>query len=194
MTSVTGLSAAREAVLSIKIDKIADSITGQTVIDPKGYLTDLNSLKISSEAQVGHAKKARLLLKSVTDTNPKHWPGWVARARLEEEDGKLVQARKIIREGCETCPDSEDVWLEAARLNTPENAKTILADAVRHIPRSVKIWLRAADLETEVEKRKVVLRRALEFIPDSVKLWKTAIEMEEEEDARIMLGWGVVVV
>jgi pre-mRNA-processing factor 6 len=140
---------------------------------------------------VGDIKRARLLLQSLTDTNPKHAPGWVARARVEEQAGKIVAARKIVRQGCEACPESEDVWLEAARLFTPENARAILADAVRHLPQSVKIWLRAADLETTNEAKKVVLRRALEYVPKSVKLWKTAILLEEEEDARVMLERAV---
>jgi pre-mRNA-processing factor 6 len=29
----------------------------------------------------------------------------------------MVAARKIIKAGCEQCPKSEDVWLEAARLH-----------------------------------------------------------------------------
>jgi pre-mRNA-processing factor 6 len=57
-----------------------------------------------------------LLLKSVITTNPHHGPGWIAAARLEEKAGKLQTARTIIAEGCEKCPSSEDVWLEAARL------------------------------------------------------------------------------
>jgi hypothetical protein len=106
----------------------------------------------------------------VTTTNPKHGPGWIAAARVEEVAGKIVRpdnivvtcelsraqltyiwcaqvaARKTIRQGCEACPDSEDVWLEAARLHTNENAKTILANAVVHLPNSVKIWLAVCDL------------------------------------------------
>ena len=61
-------------------------------------------------------KKARLLLKSVRETNPKHPPAWIASARLEEVTGKLQAARNVIMKGCEECPKSEDVWLEAARL------------------------------------------------------------------------------
>lgn len=186
-----GMAEARGTVLSLKLDKMSDSVSGQTVVDPKGYLTDLNSLKITSDAEIGDIQKARTLLSSVTSTNPKHGPGWIAAARVEEFAGKIVQARKIIREGCEAAPDSEDVWLEAARLNTPENAKTILAQAVRHLPNSVKIWLKAADLEVNDNQKKIVLRRALEFIPNSVKLWKTAIELEGVEDARIMLTRAV---
>lgn len=50
------------------------------------------------------------------------------------------------------------MWLEAARLQTPENAKTVLANAVRHLPTSVKIWLRAAELETSTTSKKVADR------------------------------------
>lgn len=35
----------------------------------------------------------------------------------------MVAARSIINKGCEVCPTNEDVWLEAARLHIPKNAK-----------------------------------------------------------------------
>lgn len=41
---------------------------------------------------------------------------WIASARLEEVTGKMQMARNLIMKGCEECPKSEDVWLEAARL------------------------------------------------------------------------------
>jgi pre-mRNA-processing factor 6 len=66
---------------------------------------------------------------------------WVAAARLEELAGKLGEARKLIAKGCEMCPTSEDVWLEAARLQTPDNAKAVLARGVAAIPNSVKLWI-----------------------------------------------------
>jgi pre-mRNA-processing factor 6 len=105
----------RGTVLGLKLDKLSDSVSGQTVVDPKGYLTDLSSIKISSEAEISDIKKARLLLKSVISTNPKHAPGWIAAARLEELAGKLQAARSFIQKGCDACPKSEDVWIEAAR-------------------------------------------------------------------------------
>jgi pre-mRNA-processing factor 6 len=91
----------------------------------------------------------------VINTNPRHAPGWIAAARLEEVAGKLQQvsrhrrlprsvappeglgcssgrmrnssspfppsppcrqARELMMKGCELCPNNEDVWLEAARL------------------------------------------------------------------------------
>ena len=45
----SGLMAARNTVLSLKLDKMSDSVTGQTVVDPKGYLTDLNSVKVCED-------------------------------------------------------------------------------------------------------------------------------------------------
>jgi len=189
---ISGLAAeARGAALSTRLDKMSDSVSGQTVVDPKGYLTSLNSLKVNSEAEVGDIKKARILLQSVTTTNPKHGPGWIAAARVEEYASKTPQARKIILQGCEMCPDSEDVWLEAARLHPVEVAKSILANAVLHIPTSVKVWLQAAELEQQEARKKAVLRRSLEFVPNSVKLWKAAIELENVSDARIMLARAV---
>lgn len=50
----------------------------------------------------------------------------------------------MIRDGCKACPANEDVWLEAARLQTRENAKMVLAEAVKKIPQSVKIWLQVS--------------------------------------------------
>ena len=71
-------------MIKLKLDTMADSVSGQTVVDPKGYLTDLKSVKITSDAEISDIKKARLLLKSVIQTNQKHAPGWIAAARLEE--------------------------------------------------------------------------------------------------------------
>ena len=130
-----------------------------------------------------------------------------------------MTARKLMVQGCEECPDNEDVWLEAARLHvcsfcllgacfvccllvvlhslfvsffqSPENAKALLAKAIRFLPNSVKIWLHAASLEQEKNGKQAVIRKALEQIPTSVKLWKAAVELEEPDDARILLSRAV---
>ena len=71
-------------------------MSGQTVVDPKGYLTDLNSSIRNQTADVGDIKQARLLLKSAITSNPKHAPAWIAAARLEVIAGKVTQARNLI--------------------------------------------------------------------------------------------------
>lgn len=193
LTNFIEIGQARDKVLNLKLDQVSsDSASGKSTVDPRGYLTDLNSLTLKTDDEIGDIKKARLLLKSVTATNPKHAPGWIAAARLEEVAGKLVQARTIIAKGTEECPKSEDVWLESARLNINENAKVILANAVRHIPQSVKIWMQAAKLEEEPRAKKRVYRRALEFIPTSLTIWQAAIRLEDNaNDAKILLAEAV---
>ncbi|KAI9239640.1 MAG: PRP1 splicing factor, N-terminal-domain-containing protein [Podila humilis] len=195
MTNFREIGEANKQVLGLRLDRMADSASGQTTIDPKGYLTDLNSVVVKSAAEIGDLKRARLLLKSVVSADSKHAPGWIAAARLEEHAGKLTDARQIIDKGCQECPKSEDIWLEAARLNSTDNAKKILANAVKQIPQSVKIWLQAVQLETTVKTKKVVIRRALDYVPQSVKLWKTAIEMEDDpNNAKILLARAVELV
>lgn len=193
MANMSGLSAARGTVLGMSLDKMSDSVSGQTNVDPQGYLTSLGSstTTLNNASQVADIHKARLLLKSVRDTNPQHGPGWIASARVEETAGKLLQARKIIQEGTRVCPDNEDVWLEAARLHPIPVAKSILATAVRRIPTSIQIFLKAASLETADSAKKAVLRKALEANPTSTLLWKAAIDLEEADDARVLLAVAV---
>lgn len=182
---------ARNTLMNVKLNQVSDSVSGQTVVDPKGYLTDLQSMIPSYGGDINDIKKARLLLKSVRETNPNHPPAWIASARLEEVTGKIQSARNLIMNGCEQNPKSEDIWLEAARLQPPETAKAVIAQAVRHIPTSVRIWIMAAELEFETKGKRRVFRKALENIPNSVRLWKAAVELEEPEDARILLSRAV---
>jgi len=187
---LTQLGAARKTVLGINLNKIQDSVGGQTNVDPKDYLTDLKSVKINSDAEISDLNKARLLLKSVRTTNPRHAPAWIASARLEEVAGKLAQARRVITEACHVCPENDD-WLEAARLHPPADARELLARALTALPLSVTLWLAAAALEDQIPAKRRVLRRALEARPNSVKLWKAAVELEDPTDARVLLARAV---
>ncbi len=72
-----------------------------------------------------------------------------------------------------------------------DQAKAVVAKAVREIPGSVRLWIKASQLETEMKAKKRVFRKALEQIPNSVRLWKAAVELEGEEDARILLSRAV---
>lgn len=190
ITDLTSVSIAKEKVLSINLDKYA-SEGSKTCVDPKGYLTGLSSMLVRSDAEIGDIKKGRLLLESLIKTNPKHAPGWISLARLEEIDGKLAKAKSIIAQGCLECPKSDDVWLEAARLNKGDVAKQILAHGALQNPESVKLWMAAVDLENDFGKKRKILRKALENIPNSVRLWKSAIELEEDENAKLMLSKAV---
>ncbi|WFD26003.1 U4/U6 x U5 tri-snRNP complex subunit Prp1 [Malassezia nana] len=197
VSSLTEIGEARNKVFSHQLDQASSQSAMATsglssTIDPKGYLTELSGVSVKSSAEIGDIKKARSLLDSVIRTNPKHAPGWIAAARLEEVAGKMAVARKVIAQGCEQCPRSEDVWLESARLNSVDHAKVILARAIQYLSQSVSIWLKAMELERDVESKKRVLRKALEHIPHSVKLWKELVNLEESpQDARVLLAGAV---
>ncbi|CAD6897604.1 unnamed protein product [Tilletia caries] len=196
VTSLTEIGEARNKIFEHQLDRASSSSAAASglasTIDPKGYLTELSSVAIKSNAEIGDIKKARSLMESVIKTNPKHAPGWIALARLEEHAGKMAVARKVIAQGCEQCPKSEDIWLENARLNTSDNAKIVLAKAVQYLSQSVNIWLKATELESDPESKKRVLRKSLEYIPSSVKLWKELVNLQDShEDARILLAGAV---
>ncbi|CDO64907.1 pre-mRNA-processing factor 6, putative [Plasmodium reichenowi] len=190
--SLNDLGEARGTVLSVKLDELIDNVEGQTVIDPKGYLTNLNASSLINDADIADINKARSLLKSVISTNPKHGPGWIAAARIEELAQRKDKAKEIIMKGCVVCSKNEDIWLEAVRLEEKlSEVKIILAKAIKHIPTSVKLWLEAYKKEKNVDDKRKVLRKAIECIPNSVKLWKEAISLENENNAYILLKRAV---
>lgn len=199
MTNFADIGAARDKVLKVRLDQAAqvDAEAGTaTNIDPKGYLTSLATTELkASEVEIGDIKRARVLLESVIKTNPKHAPGWIAIARVEEIAGKIVAARRLIAQGCEQCPKSEDAWLENIRLNDNHNAKIIAASAIKNNERSTRLWIEAMSLESEPRAKKRVLRQALDHIPQSVAIWKEAVNLEEDEgDARLMLAKAVEII
>ena len=86
---------------------------------------------------------------------------------------------------------THSIFPSLSTLQPPEQAKAVVAQAVRSVPQSVKLWIKAVDLETDTPAKKRVLRKALEMIPTSVRIWKAAVELEEVDDARILLGRAV---
>ena len=196
MTNFADIGAARDKVLQVRLDQAAqvsgtDSIIGtSSSIDTKGYLTNLTKSEIKAgDVPVGDINRARLLLESVIKTNPRHGPGWIAAARLEEFAGKLVAARNVISRGCEFCPKNEDVWLENIRLNDNHNAKIVAANAIKNNDRSVRLWIEAMKIESDILSKKRVMRRALDAVPQSVAMWKEAVNLEENPvDARLLLA------
>ncbi|KIV83423.1 hypothetical protein PV11_05452 [Exophiala sideris] len=193
MTNFADIGAARDKVLKARLDRAAQADAGTgtaTSIDPKGYLTSLQSSEFqAAEIPVGDVKRVRTLLESVIKTNPKHAPGWIAIARLDELAGKIVSARKMIAQGCDQCPKSEDAWLENIRLNDNYNAKIIAANAITNNERSTRLWIEAMKLESDPQAKKRVLRKAIDHIPQSVAIWKEAVNLEEDaENAKLLLA------
>ena len=198
MTNFAEIGAAREKILQVRLEQAekasgSESVAGtSTTVDPRGYLTSLDKSQLNGFANVGDVTRTRSLLESVIKTNPKHPPGWISAARLEEVAGKQIAARRLINQGTEHCPKSEDVWLEAIRLHMggdQHNSKVIAANALSNNPRSVKLWIAAMELESDPRAKKRVIRQALDQIPQSVALWKAASNLEEDPaDARLLLS------
>lgn len=199
VTNFADIGAARDKVLKVRLDQAAqgsvgDSSSGSaTSIDPKGYLTNLTQSELKAgEVEISDIKRVRVLLESVTKTNPKHAPGWIALSRLEELAGRIVTARNVMIKGCQLCPKSEDAWLENIRLNEGHNAKVIAANAIKNNDHSTRLWVEAMRLETDSRAKKNVLRQAILHIPQSVAIWKEAVNLEDDPaDARLLLAKAV---
>lgn len=58
VADLTQVGKARTGMLNVMLEKASDSVTGQTVIDPKGYLTDLQSMtSVKSATEVGYVHR-----------------------------------------------------------------------------------------------------------------------------------------
>lgn len=90
-------------------------------------------------------------MKSVRKSNPNSAIGWISSAKVEEMDGNIEEARLLIGQACDRFPNNDSVWLEAAWLAPPSEAKSILLKAISNIPKSKKLWLEAAEREEDKE-------------------------------------------
>ncbi|PON96485.1 hypothetical protein TorRG33x02_077580 [Trema orientale] len=63
-TDLTAVGGGKGTLLSMKLDKISDSVSGTllaSVVDPKAYLNDLMSMEIASTAQNEYVRLWRLV-------------------------------------------------------------------------------------------------------------------------------------
>ncbi|GJU11914.1 retrovirus-related pol polyprotein from transposon TNT 1-94 [Tanacetum coccineum] len=170
LRDLTVIGEGRGTVLGYNLDKVLDSVSGLTVVDPKGYLTDLQTMKISNDAEISDIKKARLLLKSVIQTNPKHTHGWIATALLEEVAGKIQKAR-IKHKSTNSLLNEFDrydvVFDEEAGANSPR-----------------KKQLRQHELDNRYEQRKVIHRAINERKQNDYKRKYVGDERRNEHNRR----------
>ncbi|KAF9606912.1 hypothetical protein IFM89_029511 [Coptis chinensis] len=76
-------------------------------------------------------------------------------------------------------------------MASPDEVKAVIARGVKSIPNSVKLWIRAAELEHDKAIKSKVLRKGLEHIPDSLRLWEAIVDLANEEDARLLFHRAV---
>src|ERR1700761_2243048 len=68
LTNLVEIGQARDRILTLKLDQISgtSSIAGTaSSVDPKGYLTDLNSVIHKTDAEIGDIKRLRVLYDSL---------------------------------------------------------------------------------------------------------------------------------
>lgn len=187
-TDIKQLGQARERQFGHKLDQL---VSGIESVDSTGYLTGLATMTTHTTSEMIDIKRGIALLSSLVATHPDSASGWISLVRLEEQAGKITQARDHISQACIQCSQSEDIWLEASRLY-PSEAQDILLKATSRLSSSVKLWMKAASLKSDIKEKKVIMRKALESIPTSVQLWKAFIELEDEqENVRILLARAI---
>jgi len=180
------LTSERQKLLGSKIDSNFD-FNNDDGIDSVSYLDEISNLSQNNDEEI---KKIKTILNSFTKADPKKPEGWIARARLEEFSKSFEAAKRLIQQGCSNCPFDENIWLENVRLNRSDVkfAKIIVAEGVRLNSKSLKLWLKAVELEQEIFNKKRVIRKALESLPTSSELWKEAINLEENIEDKIKIS------
>ena len=187
---IENLSKAKNSILSVIFDKMSSNVSGQTSVNPSGYITEMSTVNSilginQIEGDINDIKKVRLLLKSSITANPNSALAWIASARVEEIDSKKEQARELILKATSHITNNEDLWLEAARLHNtnPQKTKDILNKGLSFLPKSEKMWLALVKTENDINNKKSLLMKALQSISSSEKLWKMLIELESENES-----------
>ncbi len=65
--------------------------------------------------------------------------------------------------------------------------QAVLRRALEFVPKSVKLWKAAVDLESSDDAR-VMLHRAVECVPESVELWLALAKLESYGEAKAVLN------
>lgn len=185
--NISELNSERHKLLGSKIDAVL-SLNDEDSIDTNNYLNEISS-SLSSKINEEDTSKLKTILNSYTKSDPKNPEGWIARARIEELDKKFENAKKLISQGCQNCSKNEDIWLENIRLNRYDlkTCKIIVTEAIKFNTKSLKLWLKAIELENEAFNKKRVIRKAIESIPTNYELWLKSIEFEDLNDDKIKI-------
>ena len=197
-SSLNELGVAKQAVLAVSLDREEDLSVSST-IEPGGYLSELDSnlSKMSALSEIGEVKKARLLFRSITRSDPTNSTAWLASARLEEASNNVPEAKVILATGISHCPHSEELWLNAVRLEKDlDKCKSLIANGIRQNPKNANLWLQAVELEEKNENKYKVFQKAIETVATSVELWKGLVNlvwsMSDTKDALLLLERSVV--
>ncbi|SCU91684.1 LAFA_0F05204g1_1 [Lachancea sp. 'fantastica'] len=188
---LTKLTQEREKLLGRHLDESLNDGGQDSNHNTDAYLQELDdsikATEVNSDLQ--DIPRLRIILNSYRKSDPSKPQGWIASARLEERAKKYRLAKSLIEEGCEACPQDEDIWLENIRLNATDQhyCKVLVARALTFNDESLKLWLKAVELENEKINKVRVVRKALQNIPTSSELWKLAVQYESDRKEAIKI-------
>lgn len=95
-----------------------------------------------------------------------------------ELENEIKAKRKVLQKALTNVPRSVRLWKEAVNLEEPEEARKLLTRAVECCSSSTELWLALAKLET-YENARAVLNKARENIPTDRQIWISAARLEE---------------
>lgn len=155
--------------------------------DKSAYLEKL--APSASQYNIGDYKRTRKLFAKLRENNPTNPQNWIASAKLELDANKIKRAKEIIQEGCEKFPKFQEIWLTSLEIHKDDIpvSKVIVADAIRYHHKSVRLWIKAAELEQDRIYKVRVLRKALELNPDSEDLWLEITKHEKDTEVCIKM-------
>ena len=188
ISKLENLSSAKNSYLQIMLDKTNNNINNNNSIDAINYFSELsnnvnnqNKLINYNKSEIQDIKKTKLLLNNLILTNQNNPSSWLALARLEELDGKVEEARKVILNSLKIITNNEDLWLEAARLFPINKSIEVILKGLTYLKKSEKLWLTLINYEKDKNKQKEYLKFALENVTSSEKLWKKLIDNEKND-------------
>lgn len=193
------LNRAKDLVLDSHLKLKGEELSHDN-IDKYTYLSKLSKSNKSNDDDqevnkrkvlntIGDYSKTKTLFNKLIKTNPYKPENWIAFARLEYDAKKYSKSREIIQSGCEMCPKYEEIWLVNLELNESnlKACKVIVADSIKYLNKSLKLWLKAIEFESDILSKTRVIRKALEFIPENETLWLELVEIEPNVSIKIKI-------
>lgn len=152
-----------------------------------GENSDNDNRKVISN--VGDYSKTKTLFNKMIQTQPHKPENWIAYARLEYDAKHYARAKDIIQTGCEKCPRNEEIWLVNLELNESSLSacKAIVADSIKYLNKSINLWSKAIDYESDPINKTRIIQKALEFLPLDESLWLKLIENEPLSEVKLKI-------
>ena len=196
ISNLNDVAQAKNSVLSLTIDNLSSTdnilpnnkVKNSKLFDSAGYLTELegmtsnNAFLNNNNQNYSNLQKARKTLEAVIKADINNSSGYICLSRVEELDGNITKARKVIKEAAEKITDNEDIWLEAARLYNYKEAMIFLKKGLSYLPQSSKLWIAYANREKVTSERIKIYEQALNYISYNESIWKSLISLVDNDD------------